>query len=99
MNLRLPEPRWIFLSTIVLVVVGTGLRFGIPVYREQVAIREIEKLGGRVWTEPAGPAWLRERVGDERMGNRVKIHDNTGRYGTAQHIDRKTVAMRPASAT
>jgi hypothetical protein len=45
---RLPisRPRSIFLATVVLVVVAVGLRFGIQIYRQQVAIREIERLGG-----------------------------------------------------
>jgi internalin A len=54
-------------ATGVLVVVAVGLRFGVPIYRQQVAIREIQRFYGTVETRPRGPKWLRERVGDEEM--------------------------------
>src|SRR5207247_2114243 len=53
--------------TVVLVVAGAALRFGIPVYRQQQAIREIEALGGNVTIIEGGPDWLRVQVGDEWM--------------------------------
>ena len=66
-SIRLPRPMSIFLATVLLVVVSVGLRFGIPIYRQQVAIREIEQVGGSATTVPGGPAWLRKFIGDERM--------------------------------
>ncbi|MSR59580.1 MAG: hypothetical protein EXS05_18380 [Planctomycetaceae bacterium] len=44
-----------------------ALKFAMPIYRQQVAIREIERLGGRFKTRPSGPDWLRAWFGDERM--------------------------------
>src|SRR5882724_7364558 len=64
---QLPRPLWIGLVTIALIVVGTGLRFGLPTYRQQVAIREIERQGGTVEFEPKGPEWLRGLLGARRM--------------------------------
>ena len=51
---RVPRPLWIGLATVVLVVAGLGLRFYMPIYRQQVAIREIKRVGGQ--TE-MGPGW------------------------------------------
>src|SRR5262245_8096366 len=66
-SIRLPRPLWIGLATILLIVVAVGLHIGVPIYREQVAIREIERLGGYVQTEQGGPKWVRECIGDQRM--------------------------------
>src|SRR5258708_823101 len=66
-SIRLPRPLWIGLAAVVLVVVAVGLRTGVPIYRQQVALREIERLGGRAYTEKGGPDWLRRLIGDERM--------------------------------
>jgi len=66
-SIRLPRPLWIGLSAVVLVVVVVGLHVGVPVYRQHVAILDIERVSGYVETEPAGPEWLREAFGDERM--------------------------------
>jgi len=63
----LPRPLWIGLVTAVLVVVAVGLQFGVPIYRQQLALREIERLRGRVVTREGGPAWLRQLVGDTWM--------------------------------
>ena len=57
-SVQLPRPLWIGLTTVVLVVVAIGLRIGAPIYRQQVAIREIEVLDGSIRTEPTGPRWL-----------------------------------------
>ena len=53
--------------TVVLVVVAVGVLVGVPVYRQQVAIREIDRLGGGGETRSGGPQWLRDIVGDEWM--------------------------------
>ena len=60
--IRLPRPLWIGVVTVLLIVVALGLRIGIPVYRQQAAIREIQRLGGVVYVQPRGPIWLRERI-------------------------------------
>jgi hypothetical protein len=64
-SIRLPRPMWIGVAAGVLVVLVVALRVGIPIYRQQVAIREIERLGGWVLTEERGPNWLRRWVGDK----------------------------------
>ncbi len=66
-SIPLPSPLWIGLATGILVVVAIGLQLGIPVYRQQVVIQEIERLGGSVLTEPFGPEWLRSWMGGEWM--------------------------------
>src|SRR5579864_1082896 len=65
-SIRLPRPLWIGLATVVLVVVAVTLRIGVPIYREQAAIREIERVGGKTERRPVGPEWLRRLVGDEK---------------------------------
>jgi 8-oxo-dGTP pyrophosphatase MutT (NUDIX family) len=58
--IRLPRPLWIGLMTLLLVIVAAGFRIGLPIYRQQAAIREIEERGGyvksyddiRIWDMP-----------------------------------------------
>src|SRR5262249_61895470 len=64
-SIRLPRPLWIGMGAIVLVLTTIALRVGVPIYRQQVAIREIERLGGWVVTEERGPNWLRRWFGDK----------------------------------
>src|SRR5262249_35477104 len=63
-SIRLPRPLWIGSVAGVLVVVAVGLPIGVPGYRQYVAIREIEEVGGRVETYARGPEWLRRQFGD-----------------------------------
>jgi hypothetical protein len=58
-SIRLPRWLWIGLAAVVPVVVGVGLRVGVPIYRQHLAIREIERLGGTCETRPRDPQWLR----------------------------------------
>lgn len=62
----MPRPLWVALAAVVLFVLGTGLRIGMPIYRQRAAIGKIQKLGGNVEVRAAGPAWLRELLGHER---------------------------------
>ncbi|HEY3966974.1 MAG TPA: hypothetical protein VGM05_20595 [Planctomycetaceae bacterium] len=64
---RLARPAWLFGAGITVVVVALALRLGLPVYRQDRAIREVERLGGVVQTSPRGPGWVRKGLGDERM--------------------------------
>jgi len=65
--IRLPRPLSIGAVAVVVCIVAAGLRFGLPIYRQQVAIREIERLGGRITTEPVGPDSVRRWIGDSAM--------------------------------
>jgi hypothetical protein len=60
MKLRMPRPLTLALLTAVLVLEALGLHFGMPIYRQQRAIREIERRGGVVYTSERGPDWLRQ---------------------------------------
>ena len=66
-SVRLPRPLWIFLASVAIAVVSLGLRFGEPIWRRQLAIWELERIGGRLSFDKTGPSWLRELVGDRRM--------------------------------
>src|SRR5262245_32955480 len=55
---RASRPLWIGLATILLVVLYGGLRIGIPIYRQQVAIREIGKQRGFVESYDPIPNWI-----------------------------------------
>ncbi len=65
--MKLPNPITMFLMTLALVVAAPVLRFGISLRAERLAIAEIQSHGGWVIREPRGPAWLRARLGEERM--------------------------------
>src|SRR5260221_9343624 len=66
-SIRLPRPLWIGLTAVVVFGVAGGLWIGAPIYRKQMVIREIERLGGAVRTQPGGPEWLRGRMADKRI--------------------------------
>ena len=66
-SIRLPRPRWLGFAAVAMVLVAVGLRFGVPIYRQQFAIREIKRFGGTVDMRYRGPQWLLERLGDELM--------------------------------
>src|SRR5262249_42792281 len=56
-----------FLVTLLVVLVGAGVHLGMSVYRQELTIRKIEGMGGRVGGALGGPDWLRRLVGDEWM--------------------------------
>src|SRR5438045_2667946 len=62
--------RWIplslkgFVAILLLVGVGGPLWIGLRGWRQQVAINEIERVGGEIETLPRGPEWLRAAVGE-----------------------------------
>lgn len=65
--------RWIpltlrmFVAVLVLTGLVGGLWIGVPAYQRMVAIREIERLGGRVIANAIGPKWVRDLVGVDQM--------------------------------
>ena len=52
---------------IVLAITVAGLSIGVPYYREQRVVCEVDTLGGWVGMLQGGPDWLRHLVGDKRM--------------------------------
>lgn len=56
------------LAAIVLLLgLGSALWVGVPAYRQHAAIEEIHRASGWYQSTPAGPAWLRQLLGDSRM--------------------------------
>jgi Leucine-rich repeat (LRR) protein len=51
----LPRPRWIGVVAVLLLVASFGLHIGLPIYRQQAAISEIERLGGTIRTNYGSP--------------------------------------------
>jgi hypothetical protein len=90
-SIRQPRPLWIGVAAMVLLVAGGGLRIALPIYRQQTAIREIERLGGHVECARGGPDWLRERLGDEPMKlfdtvTQVSLSDTAASDETLNHL-------------
>jgi Leucine-rich repeat (LRR) protein len=65
----------------VLLVILGGLVAWLPWHRQVQAIAEIERLGGFIETERAGPDWLRNFVDDEGMVGFDRVV-NVGLSGT-----------------
>jgi len=86
-------------ATIALVVVSVGLMLGIPAYRQQTVVSEIERLGGKIEMRPRGPAWLRRACG-ERWAQRfddiveVRIRDTQADDSTLALIGRLAPLQR-----
>jgi hypothetical protein len=59
-SIRLPQPIWIGLATIVLIFAAVVLELVVPNMRKQAAVREIERLGGTIEMDRGGPAWFRD---------------------------------------
>ena len=64
---RFFKPFWLFLAAGLIVVAAGGVRFVLPVYRQQLAVHRIEQLGGIVLTKDRAPDWLRDWVGADRV--------------------------------
>jgi hypothetical protein len=62
-SIRSPMASWIVLATVVLAVVAVGLGIGVPIWRQQAASREIERLGGLTDVRNDGPEWLQDFMG------------------------------------
>lgn len=63
----IPLSLWLFAAILALVGLGNMLQVILPIYRQQMAIRTIERLGGQINSEPAGPKWIRAKLGDKCM--------------------------------
>ena len=92
MKLRVPHPQSLFLLTIVLVFFGLGLRFGYPIYRQQLAIREVRRLGGSVLVRLKWPEWLRDRLPD--AGHQVLGRVRDVNLGTSEVTDADLALLR-----
>jgi hypothetical protein len=66
-SIRLPRPLWIGVAAAMMAVAAIGVQVGLPIYRQQVAIREIEHFNGSVQLHARGPEWLRQWIGEKRM--------------------------------
>lgn len=66
LSIPLPRPLWIGLAAAVLIVASVALRFGLPIYRQQAAIRAIERVGGEVYLGRVEAEWIRAIIGEER---------------------------------
>src|SRR5258708_25089665 len=64
---RRPHRGWLLLATVVLAIAGIGLSIWMPYHREQQIVARVEGWGGKVKTETAGPEWLLQLVGEDRM--------------------------------
>jgi hypothetical protein len=66
--IRLPRPLWIGLAAILLIMVATGLRFGVSGYQRRVAVGEIERFNGSIdYLNRRGPEWFLVWMNEDRM--------------------------------
>jgi hypothetical protein len=68
---RAPHVRYWLWPAVVLILIAVALSIWIPYYRETQLVAKIESWGGVVETYPR-PDWLRDFVGEERLG-RIKV--------------------------
>jgi hypothetical protein len=88
-SIRLPRPLWVGLAAAAVVVAGIGLRIGIPVYRQRVAIREIERVGGYVTVRPPDLEWLPEWLYEcmpERLEEWIEDGEPSNVFSTVDQI-------------
>src|SRR5215471_21359642 len=99
-SIWLPRPLWIGLAALMLLIVAAGLGLGVPILRQQLALQEIQNLGGLREVRYAGPRWLQQLLGHEmssildvvtvvRLGG-TDTGDNDIRFlsglGTVEHV-------------
>jgi len=66
-EIRLPRPLWIGLVAAVIAVASVALRIGLPIYRQRLAIQELNRAYAHMLTNERGPRWLRRWLGTKRM--------------------------------
>jgi hypothetical protein len=71
----LPRPLWIGVVTIVVFGCAAGLRFGVPIYRQRVALQELVALGATWETGPRGPEWLQKYTSLGDVVIRIDLND------------------------
>ena len=54
----------LFVAMMVLLFARSSLWIGVPACRRFIAIRELDRLGGHLRFNEAGPGWLRKHLGD-----------------------------------
>ena len=82
---QIPVSLWMFVTILVLLGVACAC-LSVSGYRQLLAIREIERLGGYVQTEPERPKWLYGHLGDHMMkmfDEVVYVHFNRQATDTA----------------
>jgi Leucine-rich repeat (LRR) protein len=72
---RLPRPLWIGIAATVLLIIATGVHVGLPIYRQENAVRQIRRLGGWERRSRVGPKWLRELAGEERVDRFAQVEE------------------------
>jgi hypothetical protein len=80
---RIPGPLWIGLAAVTAIAVAIGLRLGVPIYRHNIAIRELDRVA-YVVTAPVGYDWLRRWVDPKRMRGIDEVTEIRGRFGDLQ---------------
>ena len=70
---RLPLSLRFFALMLVILGLATGLRIGIPAWRQWGVIQTVKELGGSVQYHNRGPAWLHAVLGDGRMAPFLEI--------------------------
>jgi len=65
----------------IITAIACGLRVAFPLYRQRMAIDEIERVGGTVLQSKTVPAWLQKVFGEERTAwmnqvTEVDLHDS-----------------------
>lgn len=70
---RLPRPLWIGLAAALAIVASIGLRVGVPLYRQHVAIQQIQRIGGSVVLRHAVPPGVQSVIGRLGMDPLVEI--------------------------
>jgi hypothetical protein len=94
-SIRLLGPRWILLAAIGLGIIAGGMHIGLPAYRQRLAIRAVERLGGTALAEPAPPAWLPRWCPDRIAGSFVNVWSVD--LADSQTTDTDLVCVTPLS--
>ena len=71
----LPRPFWIGVVTLVVFAFAAGLRFGVPLYRERVAFRELQEFGPNWEMSTRGPEWLQKYTSLGDVVIRIDLND------------------------
>lgn len=73
LRVRLPHGPWLTVFAVFMVVLAVGVSLLFPYYQQWKAVKDIEALGCKIYTEPVGPEWLHDWLSEDWSKGFVRV--------------------------